>query len=156
MRRLHLPFLLCIALFALSPASAQNKKVATTQNDIAAAEMELRRFYESYTEDLRQHRREAIADRYDKRGVYMMGNGQKKLVTFDAVKSRYMSEWKGPKSFQWHDLSLEILAPDVAVVLGRFEWHGEDGKIFKFSYTGVLLKRDGQWRIRVEDESGGA
>ena len=157
MRRLNLPFLICTVILVLVPASAQDAKVTAGQNNyVATAESELRRFYDSYADDLRQRRREAIADRYDRRGVYMMGNGSKKLDAFEVVKARYLNKWKGPKSFEWHDLSFEILAPDVAVVLGRFEWQTEDGKILKFSYTGVLVKRDGHWRIRVEDESGGA
>lgn len=153
MRRPNLPFLICIVILMFLPASGQNTK---TQKQFAAAETEVRQFYESYAEDLRQHRREAIADRYDRRGVYLMGNGQKKLNTFEGVKSQYLTKWQGPKSFEWHDLSFEILAPDVAVVLGRFEWHTDDGKTLNFSYTGVLVKRDGKWRIRVEDESRGA
>ena len=156
MRRLKLPILICIVTLTLVPASAQNASERTVPKRIAAAEQGVRQFYESYADDLRQHRREGIADRYDRRGVYMMGNGQKNLVTFEDVKARYLTKWKGPKSFEWHDLSFEILTPDIAVVLGRFEWHTEDGKTLKFSYTGVLVKRDGKWRIRVEDESRGA
>jgi ketosteroid isomerase-like protein len=156
MKRLKLPFLICIVTLMSLSAIAQNASNSSAQKRIAAAEQEVRQFYESYADDLRQHRREGIADRYDRRGVYLMGNGQKRLVTFEDVKARYLTKWKGPRSFEWHDLSFEIVAPDIAVVLGRFEWHTEDGKTVNFSYTGVLVKRDGRWRIRVEDESRAA
>ena len=82
-----------------------------------------------------------------------MGNGNKTLGTFRELRGRYIEKWKGPKAFEWKDMSFEILLPTVAVVLGKFEWQTADGKLFKYSYTGVLVKRDGRRRIRVEDES---
>jgi hypothetical protein len=137
-----------------APVLAQDAgRTKTTQEQIATAEKEVRQFYEAYAEDLRQHRRDAIADRYDRRGVYLMGQGRKSLSTFEAVRTRYLNKWNGPKSFQWKDLSFEILSPEIAAVIGTFEWQTTDGKILGFSYTGVLVKRDGQWRIRIEDES---
>ena len=135
-------------------ATAQQGSTKTAK-EIAAAEQEIKQFYESYAEDLRQKRREAIADRYDRRGIYMMGNGRKSLETFDAVRERYLNKWNGPKSFQWKDLSIDVLSRDVALVLARFEWETDKGEIYKYSYTGVLVKRDGKWLIRVEDESSG-
>lgn len=151
MTKVNLTVLVCTVMCASLVATAQTATVKPP----SSAEREVRQFYESYAEDLRRHRREAIADRYDRRGVYLMGNGQKKLVAFEAVKDRYLTRWKGPKSFAWHDLSFEILTRDIAVVLGRFEWQSEDEKTLNFSYTGVLVKRNGKWRIRVEDESRG-
>jgi hypothetical protein len=154
MRRVKLSLLVCIAVCSLLPAAAQKANNNKLQKQLSAAEREVRQFFESYGEDLRQHRREAIGDRYDRRGTYFMGNGRKGFDTFEAVKDRYVNKWKGPKSFQWKDLSFEMLSPTNAVVLGQFEWQTAEGKVFNFSYTGVLVKRDGQWRIRVEDESG--
>jgi hypothetical protein len=137
----------CVLFLASVNVSAQK------QERITAAEKELHKFFESYAEDLRQHRREAIADRYDRRGTFFMGQGQKELTAFDSVKSRYLTKWKGPKAFEWKELSFEMLSPEIAAVLGKFEWQTADGKVLNFSYTGVLVKRDGHWRIRVEDES---
>jgi hypothetical protein len=154
MKTAILLLLTCIFIFASLNAAAQKAKVSTPQKQIATAEKEVREFFESYGEDLRLHRREAIADRYDRRGAYLMGNGGKDLVPFEAVKDRYLNKWPGPKSFQWKDLSFEMLSPAIAVVLGKFEWQRADDKVFNYSYTGVLVKRDGRWRIRVEDESG--
>jgi len=153
MKGVKLSLLICISLYASLSASAQKPRETMTQKQAAAVEQEVRQFFEGYAEDLRQQRRDAIADRYDRRGAYMMGNGQKRLSTFEELRSRYVDKWKGPKSFEWKDLSFEVLSPGVAVVVGRFEWQTTDGKMFKYSYTGVLTKREGQWRIRVEDES---
>ena len=153
MKARKLLILIITIICAALPATAQKPKTDASQKKIATAEQEVRQFFDAYAEDLRQHRTEAIADRYDRRGVYLMGNGRKNLATFESVKTRYVTKWKGPKSFQWKDLSFEMLTPDVATVLGKFEWQGADGKVMNFSYTGVLVKRDGQWRIRVEDES---
>lgn len=110
-------------------------------------------FYDSYAEDLRQHRREGIANRYDRRGVYLMGNGSKTLRTFEQVKERYLTKWSGPKSFAWKDLSVEIISTNAVAVLGKFEWVAASGQKFDFSYTGLLIKHKGEWLIRIEDES---
>lgn len=119
----------------------------------SAAERSVREFFDSYAEDLRGHKREAIADRYDRRGVYMVGNGSKELVPFEQVKDRYLNKWSGPKAFNWKDLSVEIVSKNAAVVTGLFEWQTPSGTTFKYSYTGLLIRQEGKWRIRLEDES---
>lgn len=146
----------CFLLLCVSTVAAAQKARAPKpqkQNDSAATERQVREFYDSYAEDLRQHRREAIADRYDMRGVFILGNGRKTLHSFEETKKHYQSEWVGPKSFEWKDISIEVLSPDAAVVLGRFNWQVDAGETLTFSYTGLLIKRSGKWRIRVEDES---
>lgn len=131
-------------------ASGQNTDRPTTPLE---TERSVRAFYEEYADDLREGRREAIANRYDRRGAYLMGNGSKSLQTFEQIRERYMTKWSAPVSFEWHDLSVEVISKDAAVVLARFEWATSAGKILNFSYTGLLVKQDGKWRIRVEDES---
>ncbi len=127
--------------------------VAKSPAKMSAAERSIREFYDSYAADLRGHKRESIADRYDRRGVYLAGNGRKSLETFDKIKDRYLNDWSGPKAFIWKDLSVEVISKDSAVVSALFEWQVESGTTFTYSYTGLLIKRDGKWRIRLEDES---
>lgn len=153
MRILGLSLLISVFVLVPSFAFAQKPKQDANQKKLAAAEKEVKQFFDAYAEDLRQHRREAIANRYDSRGAFMLGNGRKEHRTFNELRSGYVEKWKGPKSFEWKDLSFEMISPTAAAVLGKFEWETPDGKIHKYSYTGVLVKRDGQWRIRVEDES---
>jgi hypothetical protein len=146
--------LACALLFSTTiAAAAQKAKPAKPSSSLAATEREVRAFYEAYAEDLRQHRRAAIAERYDRRGVYFLGNGSKTLESYEAVRNSYLTKWTGPKSFVWQDLSIEVLSPNAAVVLARFAWQTEKGETLTFSYTGVVLRQAGQWRIRVEDES---
>ncbi|MBK6722609.1 MAG: hypothetical protein IPG58_04830 [Acidobacteria bacterium] len=121
---------------------------------MSAAEKEIRAFFDGYAEDLRQHRTEAIADRYDRRGTYLLGNGGKELVSFEDNKRYYTTKWKGPKSFVWKDFSFEIISKTAVVAIGKFEWQGEkDVAPATCSYSGLLIKTSGKWRIRVEDES---
>lgn len=150
----HLKILLtCALLFCTtSTVTAQQAKRAKSSS-IADTEQAVRAFYDVYAEDLRQHRREAIAERYDRRGVYFMGNGGKKLESYEAVKNSYLTKWTGPKSFAWQDLTVEVLSPNAAAVLARFTWQTDNGETMTFSYTGILIRQAGQWRIRVEDES---
>lgn len=139
----------CVAA-AAQQANAPN---AQRPGNVAAVERELREFYDAYAEDLRRHRRGAIADRYDPRGVFFLGNGRKVLRSFEEVKNQYLTKWTGPRSFEWKDLTVEVLSPDAALMLGRFDWQTPSGETLTFSYTGVLVRHPGGWRIRVEDES---
>ena len=146
----------CYLLLCLGPVTEAQKAGASKpqrQNHLATVEREVKEFYDSYAEDLRQHRRAAIADRYDPRGVFFLGNGDKTLQSFEAIKNLYLTKWVGPKSFEWKDISVEILSPKAAVVIGRFDWQMDTGQIRTYSYTGVLVKHAGGWKIRVEDES---
>jgi hypothetical protein len=151
---LTLYLLLCGGLIAEAQKNKhpipQNQKAAVT----AAADREIREFFDSYAEDLRLHRGEAIAARYDSRGYYRMGNGAKALVSFEDNKKRYLNNWAGPKSFEWKNLSIEILSPDSAVVTALFDWQIGNSESRLYSYTGLLTRQSGKWRIRLEDESG--
>jgi hypothetical protein len=147
-------FLLALLLLVCGLGSHGQTSGTTRQDVSAAVEKEIRAFYDSYAEDLRLHRRSEIAARYDDRGAYLLGQGKKSLQTFDVIRERYLNKWNGPKAFEWKDLSIEVLSPGTAVVLARFDWHTAGGQVFNYSYTGVLIKRGGRWRIRVEDESG--
>ncbi len=138
-----------VATAALSQPPAKPEK----PQEMSATERSVREFFDSYAEDLRGHKREAIADRYDRRGVYMVGNGSKSLVPFEQVKERYLTKWSGPKSFNWKDLSVEVISKESVVVTGLFEWQTASGTTFNYSYTGLLIKQEGKWRIRLEDES---
>lgn len=60
----------CSLLLGGSLVTEAQKETPKPQNNGAAIEREIREFYDSYAEDLRQHRREAIADRYDQRRVF--------------------------------------------------------------------------------------
>jgi hypothetical protein len=133
----------------LTAACAVNVKVQRDRDP----EAEARVFMESYARDLRSGAREAIVARYDPRGSYRVGNGRKTFEPLDSIRAVYMGPWEAPAAFEWRDLSYEVLSDDAVMVVGRFEWTGADGKMLPLSYTGLLLRRDGQWRIRLEDES---
>ena len=114
---------------------------------------EAQAFMESYAEDLREGRRDAILARYDPRGSYMMGHGQKRLLSLDALAAIYHgTEWKPPVTFEWLDLSYEVVGPDAVVVAGLMDWGFSAEFKLRISYTGLLLRRDGRWMIRLEDE----
>lgn len=120
---------------------------------MAATEREIKAFFDAYGEDLRSARREAIADRYDRRGYYRLGNGQKTLVSFEDVKNRYLTRWMPSKSFEWKDLSIEVLSKDAANVVGLFDIQAMTGEKASFSYSALVVKQSSKWFIRIEDES---
>jgi hypothetical protein len=113
-----------------------------------------REFMAGYARDLLAGDRNAIVGRYDPRGAYFVGQGRKELVPMDSIRASYLGGWQPPASFEWQDLSYEVAGPDAVVVTGKFAWGGGSGRTATFSYTGLLLRRDGRLRIRLEDESG--
>ena len=147
LKTLAVLMIIAASVFAVAAQKAENS------TPMSETERSVRAFYEVYAEDLRRGRREAIVDRYDRRGAYLMGNGSKRLQTFEQIKDAYMTKWSGPKTFEWRDLSVEVISKTAAAVLARFEWTTDTGQVLKFSYTGVLVRRDGKWQIRIEDES---
>ena len=142
-----------IFMFGISASSQSSGALTKIENAPAMGEAELKRFYDEYADDLIKGRGEQIANRYDARGYYSLGNGSKKLVSFDDAKRRYTTGWTAPKSFAWKDMSFELLSPTSATVTGLFDWERPTGEKLTLSYSGVLTKQSDQWRIRVEDES---
>ena len=130
----------------------------TQQQSYSAAELETeaRTFMEAYAQDLRNRDAEAVAARYNRSGAYRLGHGRKEFNPFDSIRAGYLERWQGqkPTTFEWHDLSYEVLSADAVLVAGRFAWgRGDSLEPLNFSYTGLLTHQDGELRIRLEDES---
>jgi quercetin dioxygenase-like cupin family protein len=132
---------------------AQKLVTTVAAHDSVAITQELKAFFNSYADDLRNSHRAEIANRYDARGYYRVGNGLKTMVSFEDSKNRYLNRWTGPKGFEWKDLSFEVLSDASAIVTGLFEWKVGPGDSVISSYTALLVKNAGEWRIRLEDES---
>lgn len=141
------------ALTVGAQKAAEKDKPPTPSEFAARVEREVRAFYDAYAEDLRAGRGASIAERYDERGYYRMGAGGKQLVLPEEAMKLYTTGWRAPKSFAWRELSVDVLSDDSAAVTGLFDWGTADGATLTLSYTGVLTKRAGKWRIRVEDEN---
>jgi hypothetical protein len=167
-RRLHVPWLstpvliavaLSVVVAACAPGaahsgadSAKGVTASATSADVVA---EARAFMDAYARDLLAGDRAAVAARYDRTGVHMLGNGRKEFAPYDSVVARYQgSGWSPPRSFEWRDLSFEPVGPDAVVVAGRFLWgSAAGGAPVGLSYTSLLRRQDGVLRIRLEDES---
>lgn len=109
---------------------------------------------DAYARDLIAGDRAAIAARYDRTGAWLIREGEKSFVPYDAIVSRYASpRWSPPASFEWRDLSWEAVGSDAVVVLGHFVWARQgDANPMSISYTALLRRQDGELRIRMEDE----
>jgi hypothetical protein len=138
------------ALIPLALLLAGCAPAAPTPRDPAA---EARAFMEGYARDLIGGNREGIADRYDRRGAYLLGNGRKALEPFDSIAARYRTDWGPPPSFEWQNLSFEPVGPDAVAVAGQFLWGREGAAPLPASYSALLVRQEGRLRIRVEDES---
>lgn len=137
-----------VAFLAAAASCAVNVEVQRDRDP----EAEARAFMDAYARDLRSGAREAIVARYDHRGSYRVGGGEKTLEPLDSIRAVYTGRWQPPAAFEWRDLSYEVLGDDAVMVVGRFEWTDRQGRTFPYSYTGLLVRQDGEWRIRLEDE----
>jgi hypothetical protein len=143
-RSLH-PLALLLALAAV-PAAAQSADSALVT--------EARAFMDGYGNDLRTGDREAIAGRYDRRGVHFMFNGNREYAQWDSLAAQYRTSWRQPAAFEWRDLVYEPAGPESVVVNGNFLWTMAAGEQpVRFRYTALLVRREGALRIRLEDES---
>ena len=154
MRKVQFLLACCLLLCGGLVTEAQNIKTPKPQkqNDVAATEREIREVLNSYAEDSVAARREAIANRYDPRGYFVLGNGRKRLDSFEDSKKRYLNTWTSPQSYEWKDISIEVLSPNAAVVAALFDVQ-RAGVKQTYSYTALFVKREGKWVIRVRDES---
>lgn len=119
----------------------------------ASVEAEARRFMAEYRTILVNRDKQALIRLYDPAGTYVLGDGTKEFRTPAGIADMYRN-WRGPAAFEWHDLSYEPVGKDAVMVLGQFTWTPLEGAARpRMSYSGLLVRRNGKLRIRVEDES---
>ncbi|MDZ7757158.1 hypothetical protein [Rhodohalobacter sp.] len=142
-------FFILFLCFCIAPGCALQK---SPSNDQLVAEAQA--FMEGYAQDLRTRDGTAVAARYNRSGHYMLGAGHKLFISYDSLRVEYEERWQGPDSFEWQDLSYEPISSNAIMVLGKFIW-GNDNfeEPGLFSYSGLLVRQDGELRIRVEDYS---
>jgi hypothetical protein len=157
---LILPLLLAAPAAALAQASAPALHVAPPQPSAEAPIVgEARLFMARYADDLRGGRRGEIAARYDRRGAWRVGPSKVAFEPWAQIDTRYRRGWSAPSSFEWQDLAFEPAGADAVTVVGRFLWGpGPDGRKppVLYAYSALLVREEGQLRIRVEHESAAA
>jgi hypothetical protein len=134
------------------PALFQVRDILAPKDEVPI-DVDAREFMFGYAEDLRNGRRQSIIDRYDRRGAFRVGEGEKNLESWELIRAVYMTQWTPPSSFAWRDLTYEPAGNDAIIIVGLFDWGLADGRRLTFSYTGFLVRQDGELRIRLEDES---
>ena len=139
-------------------AQAQPRTAPAATPAEAPVVAEARRFMEGYARDLLAGNRAGIAARYDRRGGFILGEGRKAFGPYDRIVQQYASaQWVAPAAFEWRNLSFEPVGRDAVVVIGQFAWTRQGAAAPRvYSYTSLLLRQDGQLRIRLEHEDTGA
>ena len=155
--RAAISLILCAHLSASIAACDRASDHATRRAGTSAGDLieEARTFMDAYARDLLAGNRAAIVARYDRDGVYFLGNGHKEFAPYDSVSAKYNgANWSPPASFAWRDLSFEPAGPDAIVVAGQFTWGAASAPApVTLSYTALLRRQDDSLRIRLEDES---
>ena len=151
MIRALLPAVAAIVLAACPAVGATQTAPPTGWGEVAA---DAPAFMETYARDLRAGDREAIIARYDPAGVWLVSAGRGRRLGGDEVSGLYRSDqWSAPQAFEWQDLAFIASGPDAVVVTGRFVWTRANGVARTIAYHALLVRIDGDWRIRVEDET---
>ena len=132
----------------VSPAAPVGGPAAPT-----AAEVEARAFMAAYEADLRRKDAAAVAARYHPDGAYMIFDGRGGFESFAAIGKRYAEGWRGPEAFAWRGLAFEPVGADAVLVNGGFEWTAAGKAPRPTSYTALLKRHAGEWRIRMENET---
>jgi hypothetical protein len=147
--------LIAASILALAPACAAGPDARASVSAEEALVAEARAFMAAYADELRAGARAAIAARYDRSGAHLLRRGRHLFLSWGEIAALYRrSGWNAPADFEWQQLAYEPAGPDAVVVVGRFLWTESPGAAAEgYSYTALLLRREGALRIRVEDEA---
>lgn len=110
-------------------------------------------WFDSYAQDLRAGDRRAVLARYHPDGAWIVRKGVPRLLDFGQLTQRYLEDWQPPISFEWQGLVLEPVGTGGLLAVGQFLWGRPAGTVERMSYTGLLLRHENSWRIRLEDEN---
>jgi len=125
--------------------------VQALAGDIAA---QAANFMDAYAQDLVAGNRNAITNRYSRRGAIFLSGGKKEDVSFSQLADDYATAWKQPSSFQWQQLAYEPLGEQAILVTGGFLWAAKpNADPIAFTYAAILVVEAGELRIRFEDET---
>jgi hypothetical protein len=139
------------SVFVLCLAALAGCSTARSEDGVSGVEAEARRFMAGYAVDMQNQDREALAARYQRQGAYRMLHGRKRFLVHDSIVEYFQERWLPPDAFRFDDMSYEVLSDDAAVVIGLMRFDDPDGRAAVGSYTALLVREDGELRIRVED-----
>jgi hypothetical protein len=137
---------LCIAALAACASDPRSSQVG-------AVEAEARQFMAGYEAEMQAADGAALAARYHGAGAYWMLQGRKSFREHDYITRYFREVWSAPAEFRWTDLSYEVLGSDAVVVIGAMRFAGPDDRSVLGSYTALLVRQNGELKIRVEDEA---
>lgn len=150
-----------LAVALLLPAAAVAQAPDTIEGDGRderaggdAIVEEARAFMDGYAADLLTGEPDAIAARYSRRGAYLVLPGIRSMVPHEEIVGMYREGGPAPDVFEWQDLAFEPVGEDAVMVVGAFRWEsaGDDDGMLG-TYTSLLVREDGELRIRLENES---
>lgn len=144
----------CVYLIVAGTAGIVGCSAGSSQSAPSDVEAEARQFMADYVTDFRAGDVEAVIARYHRDGAWRVGQGVASFVPFDSIAAGYRQGGGPPAAFVMGDLAYEVLSDDAVLVVGTFRAQWQPGMPEAItSYTGLLVRQDGQLRLRLEDES---
>jgi hypothetical protein len=130
--------------------STEAASAGLSEEAAAALTYSARTFMEAYAQDIRSGDGPAVAARYHPEGAYFNGG----VMSAADILSSYSEGWEGPTSFSWRSLNFEVLGPAAVLATGTGLWGQADGEeTMDVLYASLLVRSEGEWKIRVEDET---
>jgi hypothetical protein len=151
-RTIMLPQILVLLLLVSLPIGGCASAAPGVPAPVSAEE-EARGFMAELEAEIHAGDLDAILHRYSRRGVYLASFGAKTFVPYAELVAGYNEGWVAPVSFELDDLSFEVVDADAVAVVGSFRLKWSDEQGFAGTYTSLLVREDGELRIRLEAES---
>ena len=149
-----------IAALAAAALVVACQPAALTDADRAAIEEEITELYAEQAEMIGSVDMEGWLAQYDSSEEFVLATGGM-LIGYAAVDSIIRGEWPNitEANFAWGDLHIRVLSRDLAIVSAPFEWWGvvagEEVVEDDATWTAVLGKKDGAWKMLAAAESKG-
>ena len=149
-----------IAALAAAALVVACQPAALTDADRAAIEEEITQLYAEQAEMISSMDIEAWLAQFDASEEFVLATGGM-LVGYSSVDSIVRGEWPNitESNFAWGDLHIRVLTRDLAIVSTTLEWSGvvggEEVEEDDVTWTVVLGKKDGTWKMLTVAESKG-
>src|SRR2546430_16586729 len=125
--------LLLVLILPFAVGSARRSPARDANGEVQAV-------LDSMARDLTSNNRAALVARYDKRGVFFLGNWGAELGPFDSLPTQiYGSDWKPPVPFTWHNVHVEALGAQTSTGYAQFVCGPAAADSELPAYTGVFF-----------------
>lgn len=116
---------------------------------------EARQLMQAYAAELRAGDRAALASLYARRGAWRLTPDSRfvRMQRWDEIRDAFVAPgWSRPAHFDWFTLNFHFIDSDNVAVVASVDRSG-GSPTFTHLYSALLVREDGELRIRMEHEA---